>query len=122
MSAHRPEPRRSALAGFHPATPREEMDTKPAIPATAPRTLAPAPQPAARPAPPRNVKMTINVPAELVDEAKNAFWVERGSYRSFSSWIAEALQRQIAETMTRHDLTALPARPDVDLPPGRPLK
>jgi hypothetical protein len=119
MSAHRPEPRRSALAGVHPATPREQTDTKPAMPATPPRTLAPAPQPVA---PPRNVKMTINVPAELVDEAKNAFWADRGSYRSFSAWIAEALQRQIEETMTRHSLTTLPDRPTNDLPPGRPLK
>lgn len=65
--------------------------------------------------------MTINVPADLVDEAKNAFWVERGTYRSFSSWVAEALHRQIEQTMQRHGIEALPPRPGDGLPPGRPL-
>jgi hypothetical protein len=66
--------------------------------------------------------MTINVSAELVDEAKNAFWVDRGDYRSFSAWVAEALQRQIQQTMDRHGISALPPRPGDGLPPGRPLK
>jgi hypothetical protein len=65
--------------------------------------------------------MTINVPAALVDEAKNAFWVDRDSYRSFSSWVAEALHRQIEQTMQRHGIEALPPRPGDGLPPGRPL-
>lgn len=66
--------------------------------------------------------MTINVPPDLVDAAKNAFWADRGGYRTFSAWVAEALERQIADTMTRHGLRQLPQRPGEDLPPGRPLK
>jgi hypothetical protein len=66
--------------------------------------------------------MTINVPTDLVDAAKNAFWADRGEYRTFSAWVAEALERQIADTMHRHGLSRLPARPGEGLPPGRPLK
>jgi hypothetical protein len=66
--------------------------------------------------------MTINVPGDLIDAAKNAFWVDRGDYRTFSAWVAEALERQIADTMQRRGLRQLPDRPGEGLPPGRPLK
>ncbi len=129
MSPQRPQPRRSALSGTHPAIPPAGQTVTnpemPPIPATTTRPLSPA----ARPAPPaaatapvaRTQKMTINVPTELVDEAKNAFWVDRGSYRTFSAWVAEALERQIQETRQRHRIDVLPPRPGDGLPPGRPL-
>jgi hypothetical protein len=100
----------------------------PPFPATPAPPAAPATPPAVTRRPSeattrdRNTKVTINIPAELIDEAKNAFWVQRGSYRSFSAWIADAVQHKIAETMTEHGLTALPPRPYEDLPPGRPVK
>jgi hypothetical protein len=106
------------------------------MPAFPVRAVVPSPTPAAeppqirptqsaqqvQPAPSRNKKLTINLQDHLVEEAKNAFWVDRGTYATFSSWVAEALQRQIEDTMARHRLTALPQRPGDGLPPGRPLK
>lgn len=104
------------------------MDTKPATPASRiSGYAAPAQRPVPTPAAPelaasRTQKMTINVPTDLVDAAKNAFWADRGGYRTFSAWVAEALERQITDTMTRHGLQQLPTRPGEGLPPGRPLK
>ncbi|MCW2899052.1 MAG: hypothetical protein JWO67_1317 [Streptosporangiaceae bacterium] len=133
MNAQRPQPRRSALSGLHPAIPRsEQTDPKPEIPAITPSTAAPmrtapppssAPEPvsAPAPAPSRNQKMTINIPGELVDQAKDAFWLDHRDYRSFSAWVSEALRQQIAQTMARHGVDSLPARPTTDLPAGRPL-
>lgn len=125
MSPQRPEPRKSGLSGVHPAIPpTQRTDTTPAMPPFRGRPVLQSSPPGAPVPPastPRSQKMTINVPAELVDEAKNAFWVDRGAYRSFSSWVAEALQRQIQETMSRHGIQALPQRPGDGLPPGRPL-
>jgi hypothetical protein len=65
--------------------------------------------------------MTINIPAELVNQAKDAFWLDHRDYRSFSAWVSEALRQQIEQTMTRHGVDSLPHRPLTDLPPGRPL-
>lgn len=142
MSPQRPQPRRSQLGGLHPAIPpTEETDTKPAIPGQepgqpssrsfrvthrqGPPTQLPLTDRRQEPAEPepssRSEKMTINIPAALINEAKDAYWVDRGSYRTFSEWIAEALQRQIQDTMTRHGLEQLPTRPARGLPPGRPL-
>ena len=66
-------------------------------------------------------KMTINVNTELVDDAKNAFWMDRREYQSFSEWVSEAIQNQVELTKTRHGVQELPARPRRDLPAGRPL-
>jgi hypothetical protein len=65
--------------------------------------------------------MTINIPADLVNQAKDAFWLDHRDYRSFSAWVSEALRRQIEQAMARHGVDSLPARPVTDLPPGRPL-
>jgi hypothetical protein len=65
--------------------------------------------------------MTINIPTDLVNQAKDAYWMDRLDYRSFSAWVSEALQRQIEQTLTRHGVDTVPARPGDGLPPGRPL-
>jgi hypothetical protein len=67
--------------------------------------------------------MTINIPADLVNQAKDvdAFWLDHRDYRSFSAWASEALRQQIEQTMARHGVDSLPPRPVTDLPPGRPL-
>lgn len=126
MSPQRPQPRRSALSGVHPAIPAtEETVTKPAFQPAA-RRLAPAAEPplsATTPTAPesRSEKITLNIPASLISDAKDAYWADRGTYRTFSEWVGEALQRQIQDTMSRHRLRELPPRPASGLPPGRPL-
>jgi hypothetical protein len=70
----------------------------------------------------RNQKMTVNISSEVVDRAKDAFWLARGEYRTFSSWVEDALRRHIDATRVAHDLDELPHRPGGgSLPPGRPL-
>ena len=115
-NVHRRTPRRSILEGRHPAIPQEstpKTDTKPVMPAT--DTTGPIP------AQPRRQKMTVNVTSDLVDQAKDAFWVARGEYRSFAAWIEEALRRQIEATRVAHSLDELPPRPRAELPTGRPV-
>jgi hypothetical protein len=67
-------------------------------------------------------KMTVNVSRDLVDQAKDAFWLARGEYRTFSAWVEDALRRHIDATKAAHDVDTLPRRPGGGaLPPGRPL-
>lgn len=65
--------------------------------------------------------MTVNVSSELIGEAKDAFWLARGEYQTFSGWVAEAIRRHIDATKTAHGVEELPARPGGSLPTGRPL-
>lgn len=78
---------------------------------------APAPQPVATPA----RKMTVTVSADLAEQAKDAFWMARAEYRTFSAWVEDALRRHIDATRHAHDVDALPPRPGGPLPTGRPL-
>lgn len=67
-------------------------------------------------------KMTVNVSRDLIDQAKDAFWLARGEYRTFSAWVEDALRRHIDATKAAHDVDTLPRRPGGGaLPPGRPL-
>ncbi len=112
-NSHRRVPRRSILEGSHPALPQQPPPAMPTTPAT--DTTGPIP------ARPRRQKMTVNVSSDLVDQAKDAFWVARGEYRSFAAWIEEALRRQIEATQAAHSLDELPPRPRGELPTGRPV-
>ncbi|WP_139317257.1 MULTISPECIES: hypothetical protein [unclassified Pseudonocardia] len=64
--------------------------------------------------------MTVNLRRELIDEAKNAYWLARGDYVTFAAWVDEALRRQIDTMKTAHGVDEIPPRPGA-LPPGRPL-
>jgi len=120
------QPRISALSGRHPAVPMG--DSPPAAPAT-PETPPPPAMVtmAAKPAMPEtaagaNQKMTINISKDIADQAKDAFWLARGEYRTFSAWVEDALRRHIDATKAAHGLDDLPRRPGGgSLPPGRPL-
>ncbi len=115
-------PRRSILEGRHPAIPQGPAPVSPASPETDPLPATPA-RATTEPFAPRDrrQKMTINVSSALVDQAKDAFWVARGEYRSFSAWVEDALRRHIDTTRAAHDLDELPPRPHVELPTGRPI-
>lgn len=67
-------------------------------------------------------KMTVNISRDLIDEAKDAFWLAHGEYRTFSAWVEHALRRHIDATKAAHGVKQLPRRPGSgSLPSGRPL-
>lgn len=130
-SSLRRQPRTSALSGRHPAVPlasdpSDPQPPTPPIPATPaiPTTVA-TPTTVTKPAtlePATSQKMTVNVSRDLIDQAKDAFWLARGEYRTFSAWVEDALRRHIDATKAAHDVDTLPRRPGGGaLPPGRPL-
>lgn len=127
-SLHR-QPRTSALSGRHPAVPlaSDPQPPTPPIPATpATPTTAETPATVTKTAtlekPAASQKMTVNVSRDLIDQAKDAFWLARGEYRTFSAWVEDALRRHIDATKAAHDVDTLPRRPGGGaLPPGRPL-
>lgn len=133
-------PRRSALSSRHPAIPEpaaspephaEPQDTEPPAPTPSPdsdpgptievtretESLLDSAKPSAR-----SKKMTVNIAGDLEADAKNAYWVERDEYRTFSDWVAEAISRHVEETKRRRGLDDLPVRPGGGLPTGRPLR
>jgi hypothetical protein len=119
-SPHR-QPRTSALSGRHPAVPlaTEPTAPKPETPAMASMVAKPA-----TPETPATVtqKMTVTISTDTADQAKDAFWLARGEYRTFSAWVEDALRRHIDATKAAHGLNNLPHRPGGgSLPPGRPL-
>lgn len=66
--------------------------------------------------------MTVNISRDLIDQAKDAFWLAHGEYRTFSAWVEHALRRHIDATKLAHGVDDLPRRPGSgSLPPGRPL-
>lgn len=133
----RPAPQRSALAGAHPAIPAEARPAAPpaepvealALKPPLPATVETEPLPATVPAvtsgdeAPRRAKMTINIDAELQEAAKDAFWLDHGGYRTFSSWVEDALRAKIEAAKAAHGVTEIPPRPGGGgpLPTGRPL-
>jgi hypothetical protein len=132
MSTARRPPRRSSLAGGHPAVPvaarvpdpasppQPESPATPEKPATA--ETVPFPVSAPNPeTPSRSQKLTVNIDRQLIDQAKDAFWLARGEYRTFSAWVEAALRRHIDATKEAHGVDELPQRPGGPLPPGRPL-
>lgn len=66
-------------------------------------------------------KMTVNISRDLAEQAKDAFWLARGEYRTFSAWIEDALRHHIDATKHAHGADDIPARPGGSLPTGRPL-
>ena len=67
-------------------------------------------------------KMTVNISPDLINQAKDAYWLAHSEYRTFSSWVEDALRRHIDATKTAHGVDHLPPRPGGwALPPGRPL-
>lgn len=134
-AAKRHPPRQSALSGRHPAVPAApagsaatpetpETRAKPGTPATQPK-----PETAVNPVTPEtdpfpeqgSQKLTVNVPRDLVGQAKDAFWLARGEYRTFSAWVEAALAEQIERTKAAHGVEEIPPRPGGSLPTGRPL-
>lgn len=114
------QPRASALSGRHPAVPLTEQPPPP-ITAT-PETPATVTKPATAEKLAPHQKMTVNASRALIDQAKDAFWLARGEYRTFSAWIEDALRRHIDATKTAYGVDTLPPRPGGGaLPPGRPL-
>lgn len=65
--------------------------------------------------------MTVNLPPELQDRARDAYWLVRGDYRTFADWVAEALSAQIERTKQQAGVDTVPPRPSGGLPAGRPL-
>jgi hypothetical protein len=88
----------------------------PSGPVGVPRNISPG----QRPAEPEPIPITVSVPAELVDEATDAYHADRESYPDFSSWVAEAVQRRLEETApeTVSGKTA-EGPPGADPPPDR---
>lgn len=67
--------------------------------------------------------MTVNLPPDLIEEAKRAFWLDLrtvGEHEKFAGWVAAALRDRVEATKATHGVDELPARPH-RLPPGRPL-
>jgi hypothetical protein len=119
------QPRTSALSGRHPAVPMES-EPKPPTPSITETPATPAtPATVTKPVNPGNPasqKMTVNVSRDLIGQAKDAFWLARGEYRTFSAWIEDALRRHIDATKTAHGVDNLPRRPGGGaLPSGRPI-
>lgn len=120
------QPRTSALSGRHPAVPlsaTEEPPTPPmpATPAT-PTTVTKPGIPEKPVGSSSTQKMTVNISRDLINEAKDAFWLAHGEYRTFSAWVEHALRRHIHATKAAHGVDQLPRRPGSgSLPPGRPL-
>lgn len=133
-AARRHPPRQSALSGRHPAVPAaaeplaETVET-PTGPGTEPKRATPAtveiptkPEtPETDPFLSGSQKLTVNVPRDLVGRAKDAYWLARGEYRTFSAWVEAALVEQIERTKTEHGVEEIPPRPGGSLPTGRPL-
>ena len=118
------QPRTSALSGRHPAVPLPATDQPPAAPMPAtPATPTTVTKPAISAKPGGSTqKMTVNISRDLIDEAKDAFWLAHGEHRTFSAWVEHALRRHIDATKTAHGVDQLPRRPGSgSLPPGRPL-
>jgi hypothetical protein len=115
-----PEPDTEPPSAPTPATP---ANPDPAHTHTAPPEN-PGPQDSAtrvsRP-PAGSRKLTVNLPAGLVETTKDAYWCQRDAYPSFSAYIAHALRIQIADTRTQQSLDHIPPRPPGNFPPGRPL-
>lgn len=127
-SSPRRQPRTSALSGRHPAVPlaSDPQPPTPPIPATpATPTMVTTPTTVTKPAtlePATSQKMTVNVSRDLIDQSKDAFWLARGEYRTFSAWVEDALRRHIDATKAAHDVDTLPPRPGGGaLPSGRPI-
>jgi hypothetical protein len=118
------QPRTSALSGRHPAVPvlaTDQPATPPMPPTPATPTTVTKPAITAKPAG-STLKMTVNISRDLIDEAKDAFWLAHGEYRTFSAWVEHALRRHIDATKTAHGVDELPRRPGSgSLPPGRPI-
>lgn len=118
------QPRTSALSGRHPAVPLPATGQPPTAPMPAtPVTPTTVTKPAIPAKPTGSTqKMTVNISRDLIDEAKDAFWLAHGEYRTFSAWVEHALRRHIDATKTAHGVDQLPRRPGSgSLPPGRPL-
>lgn len=137
-AAKRHPPRQSALSGRHPAVPAAPAGsaTTPGPPETRAKPETPAqpttdskPATAPNPATPEtdpfpgqgSQKLTVNVPRDLVGQAKDAYWLARGEYRTFSAWVEAALVEQIERTKATHGVENIPPRPGGSLPTGRPL-
>jgi len=102
-SPHR-QPRVSILSGHRPA----------GIGSTAINPVKPAM--VAKPITPEKLgggqKTTVNVSRDLADQVKDAFWLARGEYRTFSAWVEDALRRRhIDATKAAHDVDTVPRRP-----------
>lgn len=78
--------------------------------------------PASEPDAPKGgvTKMTVNLPEDVIEDSKRAFWMDRDESATFAAWVADALTTKIADTKRRHGLDTLPERPR-RLPTGRPL-
>lgn len=131
MNAARREPRRSQLAGRHPAVPPAQLPETPPTPVTGPiPTTDPIPTTEPLPATPatpgsqsagRIQKLTVNLSADAIGAAKDAFWLARDDYRTFSAWVEDALRRHVDHTKQAHAVEQIPARPRGPLPTGRPV-
>jgi len=102
-SSPRRQPRVSALSGRRPA----------GIGSTAINPVKPAM--VAKPITPEKLgggqKTTVNVSRDLADQVKDAFWLARGEYRTFSAWVEDALRLYIDATKAAHDVDTVPRRP-----------
>jgi hypothetical protein len=100
-----------------PKPPTPSITETPETPATPATVTKPV-----NPGNPASQKMTVNVSRDLIGQAKDAFWLARGEYRTFSAWIEDALRRHIDATKTAHGVDNLPRRPGGEaLPSGRPI-
>ncbi len=103
--ARKKTPRKSALSQTHPA--------------------ARATEPTAAPRPPKSVsKMTVNTTPDVINAAKNAWWVDgRDRALTYSGWIEEAILAHVHAAAQRAGVQEFPPRPSSaeSLPVGRPI-
>lgn len=64
--------------------------------------------------------MTFNLSEDVVEQARDAFWLARGEYRTLADWVEVALLRHIEETKKAQGVEEIPPRPG-PLPVGRPI-
>ena len=59
--------------------------------------------------------------ADVIGTAKDAFWLARDDYRTFSAWVEDALRRHVDHTKHVRSVEQIPVRPSGPLPTGRPV-
>lgn len=73
---------------------------------------------AATPAVPQK-KITVALPADLLDEALRAYWVDIRTHPAWGEWVAAAITEKVSRTKDEHGLDELPPRPTTGkLPTG----
>lgn len=62
--------------------------------------------------------MTTEVPIDLFEQARRAYWVTIREHQSWTDWVLAAMAEKVERTRVEHGLSELPPAPGGRLPPG----